>query len=519
MPGVPLSAQQEETEQALSLTPAHGWAVPTDQVPDADAVSPLQYPGPGSDAAPHNPIEITARLDVGMPLASIDASYHEIAMTRRAGIYAVRLANGVSEMDRDFLLQWQPVSGSTPTAALFTEEVEGVHYGLLMLLPPSPQRASTPMPREIVFVVDTSGSMGGVSIRQARQSLDEALRQLRPQDSFNIIAFNSSHRALYREPVPATSHHIQQATEFVRHLSASGGTEMMPALLAALGKQREPDQLQQQAALRQVIFITDGAVGNEAALFERISAQLGRNRLFTVGIGSAPNSWFMRKAAQYGRGTYTYIGDVGEVAGKMSALFGQLSRPAAVDIDVEWPAAVDAWPQRLPDLYLGEPLLLAARFGETLPAGDVTVRGTLAGKDWRTDLAIPGNTDPSHRVDHPGVASLWAKYKIQSLLDEKARGRADQEVRAEVLPVALEHQLISPYTSFVAVEERISRPDPETLESKPVPNSRPRGQSAQPFAYPNTATTARAQIWLGGLALLIALFVRVTRQEELLHAG
>lgn len=518
MPGVPLVSQEQESEQSLSLTPAHGWAVPTDQVPDAPDISPLQHPRAGSDAAPINPIEITARLDIGMPLASVDAAYHEIAMSRRAGVYEIKLARGVTEMDRDFLLQWQPVSGSSPTAALFTEKVEGVHYGLLMLLPPSVERASTPMPREIVFVVDTSGSMGGVSIRQARDSLDEALRQLRPQDRFNIIAFNSSHRALYRQAVPASPHHIQQATEFVRHLSASGGTEMMPALLAALSEQSELDPLREQAALRQVIFITDGAVGNEAALFEQISKQLGRNRLFTVGIGSAPNSWFMRKAARFGRGTYTYIGDVGEVAGKMSALFAQLSRPAAVDIQVEWPAAVDAWPRRIPDLYLGEPLLLATRFGETMPAGEVVVRGMLAGTDWRTGLAIPGDTDPAHRVDHPGVGSLWAKYKIQSLLDEKARGRAEPEVRSEVLPVALEHQLISPYTSFVAVEEQISRPGSATLESKPVPNSRPKGQSAQPFAYPNTATTARAQIWLGAFALMMTLLVRVARQEEVQHA-
>lgn len=519
MPGVPLTSQQEEIEQSLSLTPAHGWAVPTDQVPDADAISPLQHPRPGSDAAPINPIEITARLDIGVPLASVDAAYHDIAMSRSAGVYAIKLANRVSEMDRDFLLQWEPVSGSAPTAALFTEQVEGVHYGLLMLLPPSPQRAASAMPREIVFVVDTSGSMGGVSIRQARESLDEALRQLRPQDRFNIIAFNSNYRALYRQPVAATPHHVQQATEFVRHLSATGGTEMMPALLAALQEQAEPDQLRDQPALRQVIFITDGAVGNEAALFEKISAELGRNRLFTVGIGAAPNSWFMSKAAQFGRGTYTYIGDVGEVAGKMSALFDQLARPAAVNIDVEWPAAVDAWPRRIPDLYLGEPLLLAARFGATLPAAEVVVSGTLAGKSWRTSLAVTDDADPVHKADHDGVATLWARYKIQSLLDEKIRGRAEQEVRAEVLPVALEHQLISPYTSFVAVEEVIARPDSETLESKPVPNSRPRGQSPQPFAYPRTATTARAQIWLGVFAMMIALLVRVTRQEDPAHAS
>jgi Ca-activated chloride channel homolog len=179
---------------------------------------------------------------------------------------------------------------------------------------------------------------------------------------------------------------------------------------------------------------------------------------------------------------------------------------------------VDAWPRRIPDLYLGEPLLLAARFGHSIPAGEVVVKGTLAGKAWRTGLVVPGNEDPAHRVDHAGVGSLWAKYKIQSLLDEKARGRANEEVRAEVLPVALQHQLLSPYTSFVAVEERISRPASEALQSKPVPNSRPKGQSAQPFAYPNTATTAGAQLWFGVFALTLALLVRVTRQEELDHA-
>lgn len=520
MPGVPLVSQGGQEERPpLTVQADHGWALPTTEVPDAHAISPLQHPQPGSDTSPHNPIEITARLDMGMPLAAVDSPYHEITLSRRAGVYDIRLAGGQSEMDRDFVLQWRPVSGSAPTAALFTEQVAGDYYGLLMVLPPARQLAPRVIPREIIFVVDTSGSMGGVSIRQARQSLDEALRQLQPQDRFNIIQFNSSFQSLYRQAMPANSHHLQQATEFVRHLSASGGTEMMPALQAALQPPALPDQLREQAMLRQVIFITDGAVGNEAALFEQISSILGSNRLFTVGIGSAPNSWFMRKAAEFGRGTYTYIGNIEEVGEQMSQLFGQLSRPAAVDIKVEWPAGAEVWPRHIPDLYQGQPLLLAVKFGKKPPSGKLAVSGVLSNREWGTQLQLPTGSDPEHATDHAGVASLWARSKIEALLDGKLQGRSEQDVRAAVLPLALRHQLVSPYTSFVAVEQVVSRPPEAGLESEPVLNSRPRGQASQPYAYPRTATTAPARIWIAVFLLFAAVMVSATRQEEAVSAS
>ena len=204
-----------------------------------------------------------------MPLAEVHAPYHEIALSRRANTYRVELAAGVTEMDRDFVLQWQPVSESAPSAAFFTEQVEGDYYGLLMLVPPSPDRSPQPAPREIVFVVDTSGSMGGVSIQQARESLGRALQHLRPEDTFNIIQFNSTHHSLFRRGVPANRHNLQLAAEYVRHLQASGGTEMLPALQAALTGSVAEDEFIAGHNLRQVVFITDGAVGNELQLPRR----------------------------------------------------------------------------------------------------------------------------------------------------------------------------------------------------------------------------------------------------------
>jgi Ca-activated chloride channel family protein len=469
-------------------------------------------PRPATAAEPLQPIRITADLDMGLPLASVDAPYHALALSTQGQAYRIALADGVAAMHRDFLLQWRPVSGSEPQAALFNERVGGEDYALLMVLPPAPQAAQA-LPRELIFVIDTSGSMGGTSIDQARASLAFALDQLRGEDRFNIIEFNNQARALYPQAVDANDHNLSRAREFVRHLDAGGGTEMLSALSFALPTLRPqahpptpggPSDPAGEERVRQVVFITDGAVGNELELFREIEQRIGRSRLFTVGIGSAPNSWFMRKAAQVGRGDFTFIGDVLEVRERMQALFERLSQTLVADFDVVWPTAVETWPRQIPDLYPGEPLLLVARGGAGLSDGIVTVSGRSAGEDWQRTLAFatPAKGEGGHR----GVATLWARAKIASLLDEKILGADEASIRAQVLPVALQHQLVSPYTSFVAVEQQPSRPAEVGLKSVPVPNLRPQGQSPQPFAYPRTATPARLHLLTGTALLLVVLF-------------
>jgi Ca-activated chloride channel family protein len=306
--------------------------------------------------------------------------------------------------------------------------------------------------------------MGGVSIVQARESLSLALQQLRPGDAFNIMEFNSSFRMLYKTPVAASSHNVGRALEYVRQLEAGGGTEMLPALRAALAPRLQTDA-ESSNRLTQIVFITDGAVGNEQRLYKEITSSLGNKRLFTIGIGSAPNSWFMRKAAQFGRGTHTHIGDMG--SGSM-------------------------------------PLI-----------GQVSVAGDTVGQPWSRQMQLAPR--PAGVGSHPGVASLWARQKISSLLDERPTGEDASVVRREVLDVALTHALLSPYTSFVAVEEQISRPPANALKKSAVPNSGPHGQSAQNFAYPRTATTAAAKVFLGTLLLFFALITLVVRREEVDH--
>jgi len=225
----------------------------------------------------------------------------------------------------------------------------------------------------------------------------------------------------------------------------------------------------------------------------------------------------MRKAAQLGRGTHTHIGDTRDVADKMAALFEQLARPAAVDFQIEWPAAVDAWPERLPDLYQGQLLSAVANFGSTMPVGDITVSGQINGQAWHQRLQLDASSAAEGSSGHAGVASVWARQKIAGLMDQKIAGREGAAVRAEVLPLALKHRLLSPYTSFVAVEQVVSRPMGESADSKAVPNTAPLGQSPQTFAYPRTATTGPAKVWFGVFCLFLAMIIWVLRQPEVDH--
>ncbi|TLM76543.1 marine proteobacterial sortase target protein [Microbulbifer harenosus] len=514
MPGVPVVAEQQ-----VSLNP-HGWSLPTDQVPDADQISPVMMPMNELAEQGSHQMKIHIDLGMGLPLADIYSPYHEIDFRSESDHrYNIRLKQDSVPMDRDFALYWRPQASAMPAAAMFAEQsaTDSSQYLQLLLLPPQGDAHSRKLPREVVYVVDTSGSMGGNSIRQAKESLLLALSRLDGMDRFNVIEFNSDYYTLYPRPLAATPENIQRARDWVESLDARGGTEMAPALKEALSQQLsdEPGEL-----VRQVIFITDGAVGNENALFELIRQRLGEVRLFTVGIGSAPNSFFMTKAAQYGRGSFVQIGDLNEVQSKMAALFTKLESPLVTDLQVQWPQGikVEGYPRRLPDLYRGEPVQLVARFdGNALGhsgAGEVRISGRLAGKRFIRNLSLSQLTVD---ISGKGIGSLWAREKIAALRDEqRERGQStDQDVedplRQQILHLALEHQLASPYTSFVAVEQTPVRPVSEPLKSSPVPNAVAHGQVQQPFTYPATANGIYGQWLLATLLLALGGLLRKWR--------
>ena len=475
-----------------------GWGINTTQVPDAARITP---PVPKPDGKMLNPVRLSIDLDAGFHLAHIASSYHKVDIGEELDHrYHIALSEGQVPANKDFELVWTPDTGSAPRAALFTEKREGETYALMMVMPPSSgDAAQNRLPRETVFIIDTSGSMNGASIEQAKKALLMAIDRLGPADRFNVIQFNSVTDVLFKGAVPADAANVARAKSYVNGLYATGGTEMFPALSAALDSRANANDTEKRF-VRQVIFLTDGAVGNEDQLFKLIHDRLGDSRLFTVGIGSAPNSHFMSKAAEFGHGTFTYIGNVNEVGEKMGQLFSKLESPVLTDIQVKFPDGTlgEMWPKQLPDLYLGEPVMFSASLKKI--GGTVTIQGKRGGTPWKVELPLSGGGSES------GIHVLWARSKIQSLLDSLQNSADANEVRNQVIDVALDHHLVSKYTSLVAVDVTPSRPKDESLaEDCALPTNLPEGWSHEAVfgQLPQTATPAEMQMLFGTLFLTL----------------
>jgi Ca-activated chloride channel family protein len=501
----------------LAVTPRYVPAqAPIESLPDEPKAraAQLTFPGAVDGANPEallqpafalaggsalvNPVDIAVAIDAGVPLGEVSSSYHDMRVEQPDADHAmVTLVKDQEEADHDFELTWTLAATAAPQAAMFTETRGGRDYALLMVLPPEPDAAQkaafSRVPRETILIVDTSGSMQGTSIAQAKAALSDALDRLTERDRFNVVEFNSVTRPLWPQALPATPANLEAARAWIAKLRADGGTEMAPALSFALDGSDTP------GFLRQVVFMTDGGVSNEDELLRLIAQRLGRSRLFTVGIGSAPNGHFMTKAAQFGRGTFTYIGDVREVHEKMAALLEKIDAPVLQDVEIRWAdgTPVETFPPRVPDLYLGEPVLVAA--AARAPLGTVVVTGMRGNQPWSVALT------PSSSPSASGVGALWARAKIASLMDAMRRGGDTSALRAQVVQVALEHHLVSAFTSLVAVD--VTPTAAGVAKTAMVKTALPRGYEAG--SIPQTDTPATLQLLLGLLALGAAAIVVV----------
>jgi Ca-activated chloride channel family protein len=443
-----------------------GWATTSsDPVPDRDRISP-QVLDPAENA-PINPTAITVHLQAGFPLGDVRSHHHAVKVeSPDAGTRIIRLAEGPVPADRDFELTWKPAAEKAPSVGLFREHVGDADYLLAFVTPPSVGEAEQkPLPREVIFVIDNSGSMGGTSIVQAKASLLYALGRLQPNDRFNVIRFDDTMDVLFDSPIAADAGHLAHAKSFVSALQAAGGTEMVPAMRAALTDTAGDDTNR----VRQVVFLTDGAIGNEQQLFDTITAMRGRSRVFMVGIGSAPNTFLMTRAAELGRGAFTHIGSVEQVEERMRGLFAKLENPAITALSAKFSdAKADITPAAIPDLYRDEPLVLAARLDKL--AGSVEIKGRIGDRPWSATLPL------ANAAEGKGLSKLWARRKITDAeVARTLRQIAPDDADKTILALALEHQLVTRLTSLVAIDKTPSRPEGEALKLTDLPLNLPAG--------------------------------------------
>jgi Ca-activated chloride channel family protein len=278
---------------------------------------------------------------------------------------------------------------------------------------------------------------------------------------------------------------------------------MQPALEGALA-QENPFA---GARMRQVLFLTDGAVSNEQALFALIEEHLDEQRLFTVGIGSAPNSYFMRKAAQFGRGTFTQIGSEKEVEEKLGALFAKMEKPLLTNIELDFGVYGYQLPERIPDLYVGEPISVVLQSAQV--PKEVQVKGRYGNKDITFDVPL----QTAENIQ--GLDTHWGRQRIEEWMDRAVLGTPESVVRREIIELALKHHLVSKYTSLVAVDVTpVRKADEDVLQVKRLSN-RPQGLR---IAAAQTATPMQLLIFFG-LLLLIAAAVLWKTERRATHVA
>jgi Ca-activated chloride channel family protein len=472
----------------------------TDAVPDASRITP-PVSNPASRSG--HDISLTVDLDPGFATASVKSISHEIDVQRlRDGRQRVVLATGATIPNRDFILDVEQAQSAKPSTALFLSpnSNSGETQFLLAAYPPTVQSGKR-MPVEMLYMIDVSGSMEGASIAQARGALLDALDRLNPDDRFGVLAFSSDYHEFSPQPLPATSQNLEAARQYVKNLEAGGGTEMLPALLHLMQKPETPGYL------RHIVLLTDGDLGNEEEIFTAMRQNLGNARLYTVAIGSAPNLFLATKMAQFGRGTFTHIADIHEIQQQMGKLFESIESPVLTDVKLSFDGVKvdDIYPEHPPDLFMRQPLLV---FGRITDGNKGTLRLTARAGNQPYELAIP--FDVSKASFHPGITTLWARQRVEDLMDRwresDEKGRAD--IRRQVIASAIQYHLVTRFTSLVAVEEVALNPG-GAQNTVAVPTQLPSGwQMDKVMGAPATGTADAFFETLGIMLLLIgaALF-------------
>ncbi len=511
------TSKQEEDKTTVTIREINqqGWAINNPRVTDASEITPFQQRLNTTNHNSQQKLTLSVKINTAIPIKNLVSQYHSVNKTEHIDSVEVEVDDNYL-LDQDFILQWQLSQGNVPQAAFFSHQQshkngQNYGYGLLMLMPPE-SGSTTVMPKDVIYIIDTSGSMGGVAIRQAKKALISALGLLNPSDSFNIIAFDDGIDNLFQLSKLANSNNLERANKWINQLVASGGTNMYPAIEFALKKQHPIEKTK----YKQVVFITDGSVGNEDELLNLIDKKLENTRLHTVGIGSAPNGYFMEQAAKVGRGTYRYIGNINEVKEEMLSLFNQINKPLLRNIQVDWPVnEIEHYPKQIPDLYEGQPLLISMRWQEQEAIQRkpfIEVSGTLADKYWKEQIAVklmPDNKNVAKSVKAGnGVGQWWARKKIADLNGMYRRANQSKRIalKAQITSVALAHSMVSPFTSFIAIEQQVSRKTNEPMVKKAIKNLMPKGSSQQiPIA--NTATGIESHLYFGILFSIISLFI------------
>ena len=493
-----------------------GWAHDTAQVPDASRNAPpvagVHY-GKQDSRAGHD-ISLTVSIDAGVTIQQLKSELHEVDIQHNNTHAAtVRLRNQNEIPNRDFVLKYDVAGGKIEDALLVHSRPATQHetkgggvesspndgFFSFILQPPDRVRNEDATPREIIFVLDTSGSMSGFPIETAKKTLKKMLDSARPMDTFNVITFSGDEHILFPQPVPASANNISQAQQFLAGQRGRGGTEMMKAIRAALGDDaahgfNNPTQekcgpmkdcavrpLEESSArpVRIVCFMTDGYVGNDMEIIGAVQKH-PEARVFSFGIGTAVNRFLLDGMARAGRGEVEYVTRSEDAEPAADRFYERVHTPVLTDISIDLGnlPVHDVMPSKPLDLFTAKPLVISGRYSGAAQ-GVIRLKGLRAGQPFTREIKV---NLPADESKNQALAQLWARKRIDELMSEDWEGMQQgiprKDLREQITQLGLDYRLMTQFTSFVAVEEQtvVEGGQPRTIQ---VPVEMPQGVSPE----------------------------------------
>ncbi len=392
-------------------------------------------------------ISLQVTIEAGVPIDAVESVNHRVSTTQTSlDEQVVVLSDDDAIPNKDFVLRYR-VIGDRLSAAMLTHRTEqGEGHFTLAIHPTHDDEWCPPTPHEMVFVMDVSGSMNGAPMRQSKDAVVHALRQLTPDDTFRIILFSNNVRTFSDRAVAATPDNVRKAVRYVKGLRANGGTYTEQGMRAALSGGRDAERP------RTIAFLTDGYIGNEADILRRIHTDLGdHTRIFSFGVGTSTNRYLMNRMAKLGRGAVAYLSPNDDGGDVMDRFLRRVRRPAMTDLRIDFGElqVSDVYPERIDDLFVGRPVIVTGRFAGS-GVHDVVVRGRINGQPAEIPLRV--NVD-EQAAGHEAIASVWARTRIAELAD-RSTFEPDSGLPRRIEQLALAHDLMSAYTSFVAVDSK-----------------------------------------------------------------
>ncbi len=412
----------------------------TDRVADGSHITPPRLP-PGT--VPCASLRIRVQIDAGLPIVQLASKTHAIEKAAKHGRHVVELASDQQRLDRDFVLSWR-ADVPRPRASMLVHADGDERYFSLTVFPPERTVAPPPVPRELVFVVDTSGSMSGEPLAVAKAAMRQLLASLSPADAFRIVRFSTDAGVMSDAPLPATKANLKRAAEYVAQLDADGGTDMQRWIDVVFDEPPARDRV------RHVVLLSDGYVGDEEWIFSEVHQNLRGARVFGLGVGNSVNRYLIDGLARAGGGAAFYVGRMEPTGPAIRRFYDALAYPVLTDLAIDWGdlEVEDVVFGSARDLFVGQPVVVYGRLRSD-HGGQARIRG----RANRGTIEIPFEVDPAAATSHQAIEAMWARAAVGQ---QQARRLADpgavEAIEAEITRLGLRHGLVTAHTSFVAVD-------------------------------------------------------------------